>query len=55
MSRRRRVGDQPTASRLFLSGAYVLYFPDLTDMPEGFHLSTGPRPGMPGIDTDLYR
>ena len=44
-----------TASVLFLSGSYVLYFPDLTDMPEAFNLHVGPRPGMSVIDTDLHQ
>ena len=33
-----------TASVLFLSGGYVLYFPDLTDMPEAFNLHVGLAP-----------
>jgi hypothetical protein len=43
------------ASVLFLSGNYVLYFPNLARMPEAFIVHTGPRPGMSVIDTDRYR
>jgi hypothetical protein len=43
----------PTASLLFRSGPYVLFFPE--DVPEAFYTHLGPIPGMAFIDSDLYR
>jgi len=44
-----------SVSAFFLSGGYVVYFPDSTKAINEFNLDTGGQPGMTVIDTDPYR